>query len=311
MKRFASALIGGVVALVVIYATAYLYFHYVLSGRTDTCREAARWPLSTAPSTLPARHMGLAWRAGLLYVTDAENGVVERYRSDGTLESRWSGFERPVAVAPTDTAVYVADFLADRVVTLDLDGTVIGGFGQHGSGPGAFDAVGGVAVDRDGNIYASDFYNHRIQRFDRDGRFLLEWGEKGRTSGRFQYPTGIAISAEGEVVVADAFNNRVQVFASDGDYLRQWGGVGFGFGGAWPGWFRLAKEVVVDTDGSMYVADAFNGRIQIFTPDGTLLALWDPDNPALRYAAGIAVADRGTIYVSDFYDPSIRQLRCE
>lgn len=78
-----------------------------------------------------------------------------------------------------------------------------------------------------------------------------------------------------------------------------------------PAGFALAKEVALDAAGSVYVADAFNGRIQTFTPDGTLLALWDPDNPALRYAAGIAVADRGTIYVSDFYDTGIRQLRCE
>lgn len=311
MKRLATAVIGAIVACVLISATAYLYFHYVAYRRTETCLEIARWPLSTAPGTRAARHMGLAWRAELLYVTDAENGIVERYRSDGTLESRWSGFKRPVAVAPTDTAVYVADFLADRVVKLDVDGTVIGGFGQHGSGPGEFDAVGGVAVDRDGNIYASDFYNHRIQKFDPDRRFLREWGEKGRTSGRFQYPTGVAISAQGEIVVADAFNNRVQVFTSDGQYLRQWGGVGFGFGGAWPGWFRLAKEVAVDAAGSFYVADAFNGRVQTFTPDGKLLAVWNPGNPALRYAAGIAVADSGTVYVDDFYDTGIRQLRCE
>jgi hypothetical protein len=129
VKRLATAVIGVIVACVLVYATAYLYFHYFAYRRTDTCREIARWPLLTVPGARVARHMGIAWRGGLLYVTDADNGVVERYRSDGTLESRWSGFERPVAVAPTDTAVYVADFLADRAVKLDLDGTVIGGLG--------------------------------------------------------------------------------------------------------------------------------------------------------------------------------------
>ncbi|MBI4264675.1 MAG: hypothetical protein HY657_09885 [Acidobacteria bacterium] len=157
-------------------------------------------------------------------------------------------------------------------------------------------------------IYATAY---RIQKFDRDGRFLLEWGDQGRTSGRFQYPTGLAISVQGEVVVADAFNHRVQVFTPDGEYLRQWGGIGFGVGGGWPGWFRLAKEVAVDAAGSIFVADAFNGRIQMFTSNGQLLALWDPEDPALRYAAGIAVADDGTVYASDFYETDIRQLRCD
>ncbi|MBI4264670.1 MAG: hypothetical protein HY657_09855 [Acidobacteria bacterium] len=65
----------------------------------------------------PAADLPVTWGsrggpdgAGLLYVTDADNGVVERYGTDGTLESRWSGFTRPVAVAPTDGLVYVGDF---------------------------------------------------------------------------------------------------------------------------------------------------------------------------------------------------------
>lgn len=111
--------------------------------------------------------------------------------------------------------------------------------------------------------------------------------------------------------VADAFNNRVQVFTPDGRYLRHWGGIGFGVGSAWPGWFRLAKELAFDGDGNVYVADAFNRRIQKFTPDGGLLAIWEARDQELRYASAVAVGAEDTVYVGDFYTSVIREMRCE
>ena len=110
--------------------------------------------------------------------------------------------------------------------------------------------------------------------------------------------------------MADAFNNRIQVFTPEGRYLRQWGGIGFGLGGGWPGWFRLAKEIAHDASGNVYVADAFNGRIQKFTPEGDLLAIWQPDGPDPRYASGVAVDAQGSVYASGFYAGQLWRLHC-
>lgn len=310
MRKLAKALGGAAVATLLAYGLAYVYFHAGL--HTETCRAvAAPWPTSAALDPPQAHPMAITWYRELLYVADAESGAVKQYRNDGTLVAAWSGFRRPVAVAPTDRAVYVADFLSDQIVTLDSDGRVLGRWGRHGTAPGEFDAPAGIAVDRRGNIYVSDFYNHRIQKFDAAGRFVVEWGGRGRTRGRFRYPAGIAIDAHGNVFVADAFNNRVQVFSSEGTYLRQWGGIGFGIGGGWPGWFRLAKDIALDTTGNVYVADAFNDRVQKFTPTGKLLSVWQPNDPAPRYPSGVAVDPDGTAYVAEFYANRVRQFRCE
>lgn len=294
-----------VVAVLLVYGGAYLYFH--ADSPSEMCRPVARWGDPTVQLNRP---MGLAWGGGLLYVADTEDGTVEQYRNDGSLVARWSGFRRPVAVAPTDSAVYVADFLADQVVELGPGGAAVARWGRHGTSPGEFDGLGGIAVDRQGNVYVSDFYNHRIQRFDANGRFLGQWGGEGRTSGHFRYPTGIAVSDRGEVFVADAFNNRVQVFTLEGHYLRQWGGIGFGIGGGWPGWFRLAKEIALDPAGNVYVVDAFNGRLQKFTPEGNLLALWDPGARDLWYPSGVAVDPAGDVYISEFYSNQLWKLQC-
>lgn len=261
--------------------------------------------------------MGLAWADGVLYAADAERGAILRYRADGSRLPDWTGFARPVAVAPTTSAVYgtvyVADYLSDRITALNSDGTVARVWGRHGKGAGEFDAPSGVAVDRRGNVYVTDFYNHRVQQFTTGGKFVREWGSPGRRSGEFRYPTGIAVAPSGDILVADGFNNRVQRFTADGRYLARWGGTGFGFGGKWPGWFRLAKDVAVDSRGNMYVADAFNGRLQKFTPDGRLLALWGDrhrEGASLRYASGVAVDSGGNVYVGDWSRNRIWKLEC-
>lgn len=173
MKTLVRLLIVTAAAALALFGLAYLYFNVVITAGTETCQQIAQWAAADA-----ARPMAFAWRDQNFYVVDAEHGVVHQYR-DRARVAEWTGFERPVAIAVSETAVYVADFLADQVVTLDRDGTVLMRWGRHGIGPGEFDAPAGIAVDSRGNVYVSDFYNHRIQRFDGEGRFLDEWGERG------------------------------------------------------------------------------------------------------------------------------------
>lgn len=60
----------------------------------------------------------------------------------------------------------------------------------------------------------------------------------------------------------------------------------------------------------VYVVDAFNGRVQKFTPEGDLLAIWNPGESDSRYPSGIAVDPEGTVYVAGFYTNRIWELRC-
>ena len=158
-------------------------------------------------------------------------------------------------------------------------------------------------MDRQGNVYVSDFYNHRIQKFTQEGRFLLQWGRNGRWGGNFHYPTDVVAGSDDQVYVADAYNQRIQKFTSDGRYVAKWGGIGFGIPGGWEGWFRLAKAIALDLQGNVYVADAFNRRIQKFTGEGKFLSAWGQDQ--IRYAAGVAVDPQGRVYVSDFFNNRI------
>lgn len=294
-------------AAVAITAVAFTAFALFPSGSPpQVCSRGEVWSGSGL-----FHPMGLAWDGRFLYLADAEHGAVKKFASDGSFVAEWRGFRLPVAIAAAGEVVYVADFLSDRISKLRADGTLLAQWGRHGSGPSEFAAPSGLAADGQGHIFVTDFYNHRVEKFDNNGRFLTSWGKGGRWSGEFHYPTDIATSPSGAIYVADAYNHRIQRFAADGAYLGKWGGIGYGVPGKWPGWFRLAKALAVDPSGNVYVADAFNHRIQKFTADGQSLGVWSGDRvPPLRYPAGIAAGNAGALFVSDFFENRIWKLDC-
>ena len=60
--------------------------------------------------------------------------------------------------------------------------------------------------------------------------------------------------------------------SADGRYLGQWG-----THGSDPGEFRLPHSIATDPDGLVYVADRWNRRIQVFTPEGQFVRLLSVD----------------------------------
>ncbi|MEW6755296.1 MAG: 6-bladed beta-propeller, partial [Candidatus Latescibacterota bacterium] len=94
-----------------------------------------------------------------------------------------------------------------------------------------------------------------------------------RRVGRFYYPLSMDGSPDGRIYVLDAGSGRIVAFDARGQYITQWGRPGsgpgeFGFGkGALLTVGRdFAGSLAVGADGSIYVADPGNRRIQRFAP---------------------------------------------
>jgi DNA-binding beta-propeller fold protein YncE len=100
-------------------------------------------------------------------------------------------------------------------------------------------------------------------------------GTAGSEPGQFQRPRGIAIAPDGTLYVADTDNHRIQHLDQDGNPLQVWGSFADLAQGAAPGGtFFEPWGIAVAPDGSVYVTDTWNHRVQKFSPEGEFLTMW-------------------------------------
>ena len=168
-------------------------------------------------------------------------------------------FNRPTDFAfGPDGAVYISDgYKNTRVVCYAPDGTIGKIWGEKGTGPGQFDLVHAIAIDKTGRVYVADRNNNRIQIFDLDGNYQTEWTHLGR-------PYGFYICGKGMIFICGLVpeNGKFRVLRvnPDGKVLDE-----FGETGAGPGQFKMAHSIHVAKAGGVYVADGAGNYVQKFT----------------------------------------------
>ncbi len=123
-------------------------------------------------------------------------------------------------------------------------------------------------------------------------------------------PRAISNGLNGDLYVADSRNHRILHIGPDGSLLHEWGSFGdIAAGNAPQGIFNEPWGVAVGPDGSVYVTDTWNHRVQKFTEDGKPIKMWGqygqpmPDIPESKSSfwgpRGIAVDQNGHVYVAD------------
>jgi DNA-binding beta-propeller fold protein YncE len=130
-------------------------------------------------------------------------------------------------------------------------------------------------------------------------------GSNGTAPGQFNKPRDLEVAADGSLYVADTNNHRIQHIARDGSPIHTWGSFANILEGPAPeGTFYEPWGIGLGPDGSVYVADTFNYRIQKFTPEGEFIKMWGyfgqaeaPD--ALWGPRDVLVDDQGQVFVSD------------
>lgn len=130
-------------------------------------------------------------------------------------------------------------------------------------------------------------------------------GGEGTQPGQFSLPRNLAFAPDGTLYVADSGNNRIQHLSPDGSVLHTWGTYsGAGLPDPAPGTFDQPWGIAVGPDGSVYVSDTWNHRIQKFSPEGEFLTAWgqlgQAETPySLWGPRGLAVNDQGQVLVAD------------
>ncbi len=214
------------------------------------------------------------------------------------------GLGRPLGMGGDGTGrIYVADPGTARVVVLSAMGAFERAFGGRDHLYNPVD----VAVDTgSGRVYVADAYLHQIVVFDQGGGVVGRIGKQARTvadrrtrlaptqpHGATAPPTpGGGVERDSTIVPE---HSSAGIGASEPRDLWQ------NRGGA-AGEFRYPSSVAVGPDGTLFVVDQMNFRIQAFDRAGGFVRqigkLGDVPG-ALARPKGVAVDSEGHVYVSD------------
>jgi len=199
----------------------------------------------------------------------------------------------------------------------------------EGSDNGAFSQPRQIALAPDGTYYVLDTNNGRVEHFTADYKYIGQFGKKGTASGEPKDadpgtadgdtlgvlanggggPNGMAVDKDGNIYIADTWFHRVQKFDKDGKFVLSFGGFAATGGKTSdnnnaPGKFWGPRGVATDAQGSVYVTDTGNKRVQIFDGTGKFLrtigGVETIDEPI-----GVAVDQAGNVYVGSTRTQSI------
>ena len=121
-------------------------------------------------------------------------------------------------------------------------------------------------------------------------------------------PRNIAIASDESLYIADSLNHRILHLDEQGNLLHSWGEFGASDFNtniiALEGAFNEPWGVAVGPDGSVFVADTWNNRIQKFSPEGEFLTMWGQFGAAESLyhfwgPRGVAVDEEGRVFVTD------------
>lgn len=231
-----------------------------------------------------SRERGARWRRALSFVVAVfAAGALSADAHGQTFVAEWAeadiGRIGPVGLALDTiggvTYLYAADQNNGRILKFDAaTGRRVAVWGRTGTGELEFNSPYGIAVDPvSHDLYVVERANRRVQRITSQGAFVMMWGGLGTGAGQFHEPVGIAADANGNVYVSEHGNHRVQKFRVtnaggrwEAQHVAMWGSQGAG-----NGQLNGPYGVALDATGNLWVADAFNHRLQVFAPDGTFM----------------------------------------
>ena len=239
------------------------------------------------------------------------------YVSHGNLEKVWGRrgispgrLQKPRAMAiDQDDNLYIVDMTA-RIQVFDREGNFL----RHWQTPVSDNGrPTGMSFDNDGNLAVADTHYYRVLFYSQDGTLLEDrtlGGNFGHGPGEFGLVTDVVQDSQGNYYVAEYGEyDRIQKFSHDGQFLLQWGGHGNEIGQ-----FVRPKNLAIDENDLVWVADACNHRIQVFNATGDeakLVKCWGHEGEELgklRYPYDLILDGRGHVYICEYGNHRIQKF---
>lgn len=200
--------------------------------------------------------------SGYVYVADAGALRIKYFTPTGSYIGGWEEATRrnhawcELALS-ADSTLYVVD--------LDADFSKIRVFSLKGEPRGYWPAgAGAIAFGPNGNLYQADGFDG-VGCYSTTGSFIGRWRSPS-AGGELERPANLTFGADGTFFVLDAIwgrerfrYGRVKYFTAAGDFLGK-----LTYDGS--DRFNHLEDIAVSPDGTVYVADSANHRIQYFRP---------------------------------------------
>jgi DNA-binding beta-propeller fold protein YncE len=199
-----------------------------------------------------------------------------------------------IAVSDDGNRVYVADHGQATVFVFDLAKRRV-----HRLGPEPIGRPLGLALDGEERVWVVEQIRRGVSVFAPDGRRLAFIGHP-----TLERPVGLALDrARRRLYVVDAGSLRssehtVKIFDWEGALI---GTLGRDKGDG-PGQFLFPTYVAVDGNGSVYVSDTLNARVQVFDAAGQYVGTFGERGTAwgmFDIPKGVALDGFGNLYVVD------------
>jgi len=220
---------------------------------------------------------------GLLYVSDYRTHKIYQIGSNLHTYAGNNGttFKLPMGLTVDGQGiVYLADFGNHQIKKVDVSGQVetLAGNGEPGFSDGTgtsavFDFPTDLTLDAEGNLIVTDGNNAMIRKISLDGTVttiagsIPGFGEGMGTEARFKFPTGVAVNNEGDIFIVDNLNHRIRQITSNGlvSTVAGNGLAGFKNGDGAEAQFNFPQDIVVDSEGNLFVTDNGNNTIRKIT----------------------------------------------
>jgi cbb3-type cytochrome oxidase subunit 3 len=218
---------------------------------------------------------------GSQYYIQGPKDMITSLTPDGK-QGRWMVMmEGPSAIASSKDRVAVGGRGGFAILT--INGEILFQKGYQGTADDAFDLVGGITFDTEGNIYVVDTYNNRISKYLADGtrQWIVNTGNPGNAApagdeqprvskseypANMQLPNTCVIDGNNRLIVIDPLDFSIAAFnTDDGSFIAKYGTFGVE-----DGKFSYPSGIDYDPRTDYFaVADTGNNRVQLIRIPGS------------------------------------------
>ena len=152
--------------------------------------------------------------------------------------------------------IYILDIFSGRVLVLDADAQ----YSRQISFPDEYGFFSDLAVDRQGTVFLLDSVDAVVFSAAKDSKTFSPMTASMKEYMNF--PARLAIDDRGVLFLVDQNGSGLGVVGQDGAFLGRKLGQGWNQSGLY-----YPSQMCISTNGSFFIADRNNSRIQMFTVD--------------------------------------------